>query len=275
MLDCVSILKSPGAYFSLFGLFDVRIYTFLLCLGYAAGWLFAMVRAWRWGYDVKLVGLGTLAVLLGGELGARLYYVAICWGYYSQHVQEIFDPRQTGLAIHGVILGVIFAVWIYCRCRRVPVWQHLDLTIAVVPLAQCIWRLGNFFNNEAFGLPIAPGDAALVKLFIPLEFRPQAYASYSYFHPAFLYEAIWDLAAFVYLYFVASRKFRHQSGVVTCLFLVQYGLCRLLIEPIRIDGIAYGGINVPIVASLVCLVAGSCLLVLRLRSHDKEQIVIE
>ena len=55
-----------------------------------------------------------------------------------------------------------------------------------------IGRWGNFFNEEAFGRPT---DLPW-KLYISPAHRPPEYRSAEFFHPAFLYESLWDLAVF-------------------------------------------------------------------------------
>ncbi len=248
-------LKSPGTDLLTFAEAHITWYNLLLFVGIIAAWAFALKRARELGWELKIILKASLYVLIGGELGARLYYVAICFPYYVEHLHEIFDLAQRGLSIHGCILGIILSLVLFCRVHKIPILPYLDLIAMVLPLAQAIWRWGNFFNSECFGQPLP--DSALLKLYIPPASRPAQFADFSYFHATFLYEAVWDFAAFLVLYFILGNRLKQGPGLLSCIFLVQYAICRLIIEPIRVDGITYGPINVPIAASLVCLLTGT------------------
>ncbi|MGB1208221.1 MAG: prolipoprotein diacylglyceryl transferase family protein, partial [Paracoccaceae bacterium] len=53
-----------------------------------------------------------LGVILGGRLGYALFYNP---GHYLSAPHEILFLWQGGMAFHGGFLGVVAAVWIYCR----------------------------------------------------------------------------------------------------------------------------------------------------------------
>jgi prolipoprotein diacylglyceryltransferase len=56
------------------------------------------------------------------------------------------------------------------------------------------------------------------------------------FHPAFLYESLWNLMAFGVLYYLARHKAEKLlPGDLIALYLVLYGIGRILLETVRLD----------------------------------------
>ena len=130
---------------------------------------------------------------------------------------------------------------VFCRWRRVPFWDVLDVLVPSVILGQAIGRWGNFFNSEAFGVPT---DLPW-KLLIPFVNRPKVFADSEFFHPTFLYESLWNLALFfglIVLFRLGQRgRIQLPSGALSCFYLLGYSLGRIWIEGLRIDPLCLGG----------------------------------
>ena len=121
-------------------------------------------------------------------------------------------------------------------------------------MCQAIGRFGNYFNCEAFGKPCS---IPFIKLFIPLPYRPYGYESYEYFHPAFLYESLWDIAVFLLLFFVIRKITGLKDGVIFFSYLILYSIGRIAIEACRLDSVRnILGIEIAHIASLVLIFAG-------------------
>ena len=200
-------------------------------------------------------------IILCGLIGARLYYCLINAEYYRYVPLHIFNLRAGGLSIHGMLLCGILAVYFIARYYKLSFLKILDALACAVPLSQAIGRWGNFFNGEAFGFP-TNGNWGL---FIPVANRPEQYASYELFHPAFLYESILDLAVFFVLFFLIRRN--HKDGTIFFLYLILYAIVRILIEYIRIDSaLNIVGIPVAIFVSAILFIAGFAGLAYKLRN---------
>jgi phosphatidylglycerol:prolipoprotein diacylglycerol transferase len=240
--------QSPGAILFKLGPLTIRWYGIMVASGFLAATYAASRLAKGRNIDVdKIVNLA-LACFIGGVIGARLYYVALSWSYFGGHPSEIlFSPSEgfsiRGLSIHGGIFGALIVGVIYCAKAKLPFLKCCDLVSSSLPLGQAIGRLGNFFNSEAFGTPVAPQFP--LRLFIPPEARPSKFSNASYFHPTFLYEMIWDLGLFFLLYFVAAPRLQKFPGLTFFLYIGGYSLGRLLIEPIRSDSINMPGMAIP------------------------------
>lgn len=191
------------------------------------------------------------SVIIGGIIGARLYYCALNYSIYLKNPLEIFALREGGLSIHGAILGGVIILFYQAKRNDIEFLKLCDIFALALPLAQSIGRWGNFFNSEAFGLP----TNLPWKMFVKQPYRPDAYFSCSYFHPTFLYEAIADISIFLILYFVILPKNKNNSGMISAWYLILYSIVRIFIESLRIDCIKYiGGIPVPQIVSIILLI---------------------
>lgn len=170
-----------------------------------------------------------LVALLFGILGARLYYVAFMWDYYSQNPGEIFAIRNGGLAIHGGVLAGILVAIVFSKVKKIDFWKLSDVIAPGLALAQGIGRWGNFANQEAHG---GPTDLPWGILIDGVKV-----------HPTFLYESILDVGIFIFLYFYL---FKHKKfpGQLFLVYIMIYGLGRFFIEGLRTDSLMLGNFRV-------------------------------
>jgi len=171
-------------------------------------------------------------LIFAGIVGARLYYCAVNYSYYISHPLQIFDIRQGGLSIHGMILAGIAALYFCVKKYNLDFFKTIDAMACGTALAQSIGRWGNFFNSEAFGVPC---DLPW-KLYIPPSHRPFSFTNYEYFHPTFLYESILDLIIFGIL-LIIIYKCKRYSGLVFGIYLFLYSFVRIGVEYLRIDSV--------------------------------------
>ncbi len=253
MLDSgLMIFSSPGAIFLKIGPLTIRWYGVMIALGFVVATLAARRICKLWELDPEKVINCALVVFICGILGARLYFVALNLTYYIPRPLEILATWNGGLSIHGAILGGFIAGALYCYKNHLPVPELAAVFGTVTPLGQAIGRWGNFFNSEAFGLPV-PSNFPL-QLYIPPDKRPEQYINANYFHPTFLYESLWDLCVFILLYAFLSRRLRSHPMAIFFMYLLFYSAGRLWIEPMRTDSIMSFGMPVPIIASVVTVV---------------------
>ncbi len=205
-------------------------------------------------------------VVVGGILGARIYYVLFMWSaYYSQHPLEIFALWHGGLAIHGGILGGAAAVFLYARLKRV---RFLDLTDAVSPmlaLGQAFGRFGNFMNGDAHGVPTnLPWGIVFPEGSIAGdEFSGQP------LHPVMLYELVLNFISFLILW--KLRKRDHKPGIIFSMYLLNYGIIRFFVSFFRADSLMVGNLRGAQIMSLV-FVAGASTLIFLFRLWKKEKL---
>ena len=93
-----------------------------------------------------------------------------------------------------------------------------DVAAPGVLLAQAVGRWGNWFNQELFG---GPTDAPWGLSIDPNNTNfPDGAAPGTLFHPTFLYESLWCLAAASLLMFL-DRKYSLGAGSVFALYIVR------------------------------------------------------
>lgn len=189
-------------------------------------------------------------LIVGGVLGARIWYVLLNIPYYSANAGEIFAISHGGISIQGAIVGGVLAGFIYTKKHHLCFLKLADLFAYALPIGQAIGRWGNFFNSEAFGKPC---DLPW-KLYISQENRPEKYFYNEYFHPTFLYESLANIVIFFVLYFVLRKKFKNQSGAIFFSYLILYSTVRFFIEFVRVDSVLNIGV-VPIAAIISIIFA--------------------
>jgi len=245
------VLASPGSIFLQLGPITIRWYGLMFALGFVACAYTATRLGKQFGFRDEDVINATLASFVGGVVGARLYFVALSWQYFQSHLLEIGATWLGGLSIHGGLIGATIGIALFCRRNKLAFPSMIDLLSSVIPLGQAVGRWGNFFNSELFGGPVS--DSFPIKVFIPEGNRPIIYKNCSYFHPAFLYECIWDFLLFLVLYCFVFKKCRNVPFLTTLIYIAGYSIGRLLIEPMRTDSIMVNSVQAPMVASAVCL----------------------
>ncbi|HEK9990344.1 TPA: prolipoprotein diacylglyceryl transferase [Streptococcus equi subsp. zooepidemicus] len=181
-------------------------------------------------------------------IGARIYYVAFEWSYYSQHLSDIFAIWNGGIAIYGGLITGAIVLFVYCYYKVLNPIHFLDIAAPSVMLAQAIGRWGNFFNQEAYGKAVSQLN------YLPSFIRQQMFIDGSYRVPTFLYESMWNLIGFVII-MVWRRKPRSLvDGDIISFYLIWYGCGRLVIEGMRTDSLMLLGIRVSQYVSVLLII---------------------
>jgi len=175
------------------------------------------------GWNAKMIDdvlfYGVLGVIFGGRLGYVLFYKP---GYYLEHLAEIPAVWQGGMSFHGGFLGVLIAMWLYARARKIGFWQVMDFIAPAVPIGLAFGRLGNFINGELWGRPT---DGTWGMVF------PQAGDNLPR-HPSQLYQfGLEGLTLFVLLWIYARKP--RPAGAISGFFLLGYGVFRFIAEYTR------------------------------------------
>ena len=142
----------------------------------------------RLGPDLSRVAVWGVG---GGIVGARLYHLATSW---DQVPDEWWGPLavwEGGLGIWGGIAGGVLVGGIVAKRAGASVTALLDAAAPGLLVAQAIGRIGNWWNQELFGEPTGRPWG----LEIDPSRRPDDYLFNETFHPTFLYEGLWCLAA--------------------------------------------------------------------------------
>lgn len=257
-----------------FSLFGMNFYWYGLLI--AAGFLCAIAYATKRSKDFGLNSDAMTDVIFGatiiGVIGARLYYVAFNWEYYSADLTRIFDTRSGGLAIYGGIIFGFLSGWLLCKWKKLRFLPMADVAAGGFLIAQSIGRWGNFVNVEAFGsntsLPWGMGGPAVESYLranqTALEALGVSIDPTMPVHPTFLYESLWCLLGFLLMQWVLKR--RKFDGECLLFYLGWYGTGRLFIEGLRTDSLLISGTGIrvsQVVAAVTVLAAVSVWFLIR------------
>lgn len=259
------IIQSPSdVAFSIFG-YPVYYYGIILAVAIFIG-VYAAYLLYKKFYDNvladKIFDMSPYVVIFG-IIGARLYYCLVNYNYYFLEPLQLFNFRQGGLSVHGMIIAGLISLLFLSKHYKLDFLKVLDCFFCGASLGQSIGRWGNFFNSEAFGLPYD----GFLKLYIPINHRPEKYVSYQYFHPTFLYESVLDFCIFIVLLFCFKRLSKHPGGIA-CVYLILYSIVRIFVENIRIDSVLnIGGIPVAQIVSAIIFVSAFIALPFVLKRH--------
>ncbi len=206
-------------------------------------------------------------------VGGRLYHVITDWQlYFPDNPWASLYVWRGGLGIWGAIALGAVGVVIGARRKGIRLLPVLDAIAPGVLVAQALGRWGNYFNQELFGRPTDLPWA----LEIDPAFRPEGYYDVATFHPTFLYEFLWCLAAFVVVVW-ADRRFQLGHGRVVALYVMAYTAGRGWIEALRIDDVQMDdvfGLRLNVWTSIVLFVAAAVYFVWSARRHPGRETVV-
>ena len=267
-------IPSPSRAVWEIGGFPLRAYALCIIVGILVGTMIAR-RRWRarGGTTDSLEAVVVVAVPLG-ILGARLYHVATDYHLYfgpGRNPVDALKIWQGGLGVWGAIALGALGGWLVGRRRQIRFPALLDAAAPGILVAQAIGRLGNWFNQELFGRPTTLPWG----LEIEPRYRPAGFVQFSTFHPTFLYEALWCLAAAALLVWL-DRRFRLGHGKVFALYVMLYTAGRFWIEALRIDTVAeIGGFRLNNYTSLILFLAALAWLIWLIRNRPGREAVVE
>ena len=253
MLINSAYIKSPGPQILDLFFLNIRWYGLLIAISVLIGLFISKRLAKLKGIDPESVSDLLPSLVLSSIIGARSYYVIFEWKQFSGNnffsslellnyaikIPSFLAIWEGGIAIHGALIGGFVSIFLFCKVRKIPLRSFLDIIVPSVVLGQSIGRWGNFFNNEAFGIP----TNLPWKLFIPIENRPIEFLNYQFFHPTFLYESIWNLLIFLLLMILIRSQRKGallKPGLISCIYLITYSFGRFWIEALRTDPLCVG-----------------------------------
>lgn len=237
----------PSIAFTIFG-HEVHWYGIIIAFGFMLAVLYGGRMAYKW--KMSLDGMTDVLIwgTIFGIICARAYYVIFEWSYYKDHLIEIPQIWNGGIAIYGGIIGALIGAAIGCKTGKINFPNLLDLGALGLLIGQGIGRWGNFFNQEAFGVntTTAPFRMWSQKIHDELVSSADTLTSKGIdfdpnlpVHPTFLYESVWCLLGFLILNYIV-HKHRHFKGEIFMLYGIWYGLERAVVEGLRTDSLYIG-----------------------------------
>jgi phosphatidylglycerol:prolipoprotein diacylglycerol transferase len=247
------------------GSFELTGYGLMMMVAFlAAGWL-ATLELRRLHLKEEYSADMVAAAVVGGIIGAKLWYVAL-----FRDLGSLFS--RGGLVWYGGFIGGALAVILNGWRLRVPLRWTMQLCAPALAAAYALGRVGCFLVNDDYGRPtsvpwamkfprgLPPSTAANLQqqfgVAVPAGVSPETVLAV---HPTQLYEVGIMLVAFWFLW-----KFRgkgYGTGWLYGLYLVFAGVERFLVEFLRAkDDRLLGPFTLAQLTSVLLVVIGAVLI---------------
>ena len=212
-----------------FGFVAIRWYSLAYILGIIIGWWYGkkiivkILNNYDFKFDLNefdnLISYLIVSIIVGGRLGYVLFYNL---SYYASNPLNIFKIWEGGMSFHGALIGIIIATCFFSYRRNLPTFFLLDIIACVSPIGIFFGRVANFINGELVGKVTSVPWSVIFPAFDMLTR-----------HPSQLYEAVLEG---IVLFFILNKiifKKIYSKGTCSCLFLVFYGIFRIISEFFR------------------------------------------
>jgi phosphatidylglycerol---prolipoprotein diacylglyceryl transferase len=211
---------------------ELRYYSLIFVLVFLGGYALLNWQILRGGGGEEEAGdfivYGVIGVLAGARLGHVMFY---------DLDKALKDPVWVlkiwtgGLSSHGAVIGLIIAMWLFTKSRRIPFLEGSDRFAFSAALGATLVRVGNFFNSEIVGRKTDQTWGVRFPRFA----EDQGADLVPLRHPSQLYEVTLGLLVLGALY-VADRalgKEKRPRGFLISLFFALYFTGRFCIEFVK------------------------------------------
>ncbi len=254
----------------------IRWYGVFVALGFLTGLLYVQHRAAKAGFGGERASNLVFLGLIGGLVGARLFYVTLNWEHFSAAPLEMLRLDHGGLVYYGGLIGGTLTLVAACLIRGIPMGRLADLLIPGLPLGHALGRIGCFLNGCCFG--------GVTDGFCAVQYDPGSQAAAVHAHrelidsvaqaplpvlPVQLLAAACNVAIFVFLLWI-ERRLRYR-GQLLAVYLATYGVYRFLLEFLRGDYLGVGMLTPAQEVSLVMVPAGIVVFLIARRRTNRRQ----
>ncbi len=202
----------------------IHWYGIMYLIGFAAAWGLGVFRAKKPYSPIApdkvsdAIFYGAMGVVIGGRVGYMLFY------NFSTLIHQpwvIFQVWDGGMSFHGGLIGVMLAMWLYCRKIQCNLFDMLDFFAPMIPIGIFAGRIGNFINGELWGRVTDSQFAMIFPTGGPL---PR--------YPSQLLEALLEGIMLFTILWIFSLKPR-QRYILSANFALFYGIFRCTAEFFR------------------------------------------
>lgn len=208
-----------------------------MLLAFLMAQVVAQAELERRGYDAEVLADVLVAAVIGGLLGAKVYYAIL---YHD--AGALF--HTAGFVFWGGLIGGILASYGVIRWRKMPFTRISDVTAAGLAAAYAIGRTGCWAVGDDYG---RPWDSRWAVMF-PNGYPPSTVRNLTEqfgittladrsplevvaVHPTQLYEVAMGLVMFAVIWKLRDHK--HAEGWLFGVYCMLAGLERLIVEFFR------------------------------------------
>ena len=211
------------------GIISIRWYSLAYVFGILIGWWYGKKLILNKSYLLNekfklkhfddLITYLIISIIIGGRLGYVVFYNI---EYFLNNPIDIFKIWEGGMSFHGALIGIIFGTCLFSAHRKIEALFLLDIIACVSPIGIFFGRIANFINGELVGKVSSVPWSVIFPL---IDLMPR--------HPSQLYEAFLEgIILFIILNIIFFKK-NYKIGTCSYLFLLCYGIFRIISELFR------------------------------------------
>ncbi len=201
----------------------IQSYGFMLAVAFLAVLFIARAEFRRRGGDPKDADPLVMVAIIGGIVGARIYFLLEQWDMFVRYPREMIFSRGGLVWYGGLGLGVLSVV-LMARRKGLRLSMVADSAAPAIALGYAITRIGCFLNGCCYG------RATSVPWGVHFPGNPIC-ESGSAVHPTQLYESGSSFVIFAILWSVRKRPLPSPS--LFYMYLILGGTERFLVEFVR------------------------------------------
>jgi phosphatidylglycerol---prolipoprotein diacylglyceryl transferase len=253
------IIHHPFAY--ALGPLQITGFGIAMVMSFVIAQMIAETLLARRGYDPAPMGDITVAAVVGGIGGAKIYYVML-----TRDLGDLFS--RGGFVFWGGLIGGILATYLVIRAKRMTFPQVSDAVAPGLAAAYAVGRTGCWTVGDDYGLPwdgplavafpegAPPSTAAVMEQAFGVTFPPGTDpASVIAVHPTQLYQVALAMLMFGILW--RYRDHKHAEGWLFGLYCILAGAERFIIEFFRAkDDRFFGVLTMAQVIAIAFIIAG-------------------
>ncbi len=216
--------------------FEIRWYSLAYIFGVLIGWWLAKkiiilrIKNKDIIFDIRLfddlISYIVISIILGGRIGYVIFYNFF---YYLNNPIDIFKIWEGGMSFHGALIGIIIGTYFFSKKIKINMFFFLDIIASVAPLGIFFGRIANFINSELYG---KPSNLFWSVVFPKIDMVPR--------HPSQLYEATMEGVVLFFILITVILKKNIKIGMCSSLFMILYGVFRILAEQFREPDVQIG-----------------------------------
>jgi phosphatidylglycerol:prolipoprotein diacylglycerol transferase len=131
----------------------VKSYGLMMVIGFLAAVSLIRRLSLKITPDPQFITNAALYSLMGGIVGARLFFVIHYRDRFAEHPLDVFKIWQGGLELLGGVVLAVAIILFYLRYHKLPIRRYLDILAVGLMLALAFGRLGCFLNGCCYGKP--------------------------------------------------------------------------------------------------------------------------
>lgn len=237
-------------------------------LGFMIAQSVSQAEMTRLGYDPAPISDMIFGAVIGGLLGAKLYFVIVLGNW-----DALF--ARGGFVFWGGLVGGAIGVLLVAWRKKVPIWTTLEVGAAALAAAYAVGRTGCWAVGDDYGRPwngplavqfpegAPPSTAGIMAREFGVSFPPGTDPNTVVaVHPTQLYEVSMALVMFAILW--RLRRHTHAQGWLFGVYCVLAGIERFVVEFFRAkdDRLSFG-LTVAQLIALAAIAIGVAILAAR------------